>query len=156
MITVKSQLSKKQKSMVSSLLEELTDTYSDFYLTKNNLRLYIKENSELMFESLKNGDRIAFDEEKGIIFIHGWSDNANRHYIKILSNNLQNADKLLKVMLWTLGNTDLFAKIKKNNPIKSILEKNGWEFRGDRGKEVLLYRKGIIKQERVLKENSHA
>ncbi len=152
MITVKGQLSKKEQLIVSSLLEELTDTYSDFYLTKNNLRLYIKENSELMFESLKNGDKVTFSEENGIIFIHGWSDKANRHYIKILSKDQQSADKLIKVMLWKLGNIELFAKVKKNNPIKSVLEKNGFKFRGDRGKEVLLYRIGIIKSKVTLKE----
>ena len=87
MITVKGQLSKKEQAIVSNLLEEFTDDYSDFYITKNNLRLYIRENKDLFFESLKNGDRIAFDEENGVIFIHGWSDKATRHYIKILSSN---------------------------------------------------------------------
>ena len=62
--------------------------------------------------------------------------------IKILSKDQESAYKLIKVTLWNVGNIDLYAKIKKNNPIKEVLEKSGWKFKGDRGKEVLLYRKG--------------
>lgn len=143
MIIYKSgQLSKKERAIVSGLLEELTDTYIDFYLTKNNLRLYIKENSELMFEALKNGDKIIYEEELGIIFTTGWSDNFPRKFLKILAKDNHSAGKLVKRMLWELKNTDLYIKIKTNNPIKQILEENGFIFKGYRGKEILLMRIG--------------
>ncbi len=147
MITFKSgQLSTKDRNTVEAILQDLTDSYSDYYITKSNLRLFIKENMDILFESLKKGDKIAFSEEDGIIFIHGWSDGANRNYIKILSKDQESAYKLIKLTLWHLGDIDLYAKVKKNNPVKAILENSGWKFKGNRGQEVLLYRKGKIKE----------
>ena len=43
-------------------------------------------------------------------------------------------------MLWELKNTELYIKIKTNNPIKEVLEKNRFLFKGARGKEILLIR----------------
>ncbi len=143
MITVKGQLGQKEKQIVKELIEEIPDIYGDFYITKDNLRLYIRENLDLLFECLKFGDKIVFDEKYGIIFIYGWSDKSNRNYIKILSKDQQSADKLLKITLWNFGNIDLYAKIKLNNPIKEVLEKNNFSFLGNRGKEILLKRKAV-------------
>ena len=116
--------------------------YGDFYITRNNLRLYIKENKNLLFECLKKGDKIVFDEKRGIIFVTGWSDKAPRKYIKILSKDEESADKLLKIFLWQV-NCDVYAKVNKNNPVKKVLQRNNFKFVGDRGREILLYRKYI-------------
>lgn len=141
MIEVKSgELSKKNKQTILDSILELPDYYRDFYITKNNLRLYIKENIHLLYDCLKEGDKIIFNE-KGIVVIDGFSDKANRHYIKILSDNLKNTDKLIKVLLWHFRNIDLFTKVKKNNPVIKILKNNGWIFFGSRGREMLLLRK---------------
>ena len=142
MITVKTQLNKRELRDLSILLDELVDVYTDFYITRNNLRLYIKENKDLLFKCLKKGDKIAFDEKKGIIFATGWSDKASRKYLKILARDDESADKLLKIFLWHI-NCDIYIKVKKNNPIKKVLQRNNFRFAGDRGREILLLRKYI-------------
>jgi len=139
MIQFGTQISKKQRKIIENLLQEYTDDYSDFYITQSNLRLFIKENEHLLFEALKKGDKIVFGEE-GIAFVTGWSDKASRKYVKLLIKDTHSANKLLKVLLWNIK-TDLYIKIKKNNPLLEILKKNGFYFKGDRGKEILLVRK---------------
>jgi len=140
MAKLKNQLSKKDKIDLNILLQEIPDYYRDFYITKENLRLFIKENEELLYDSLKKGDKILFQENEGVIFIHGWSDKSDRKYIKILAKNDELGDKLLKYIIWEID-CDLYAKVKKNNPIREILQKNSFIFAGDRGKEVLLCKK---------------
>lgn len=142
MIQFGTQLSKKQRKSVESILQEYIDEYRDFYITKENLRLFLQENEELLFEALKKGDKIAFSEEDGIVYVTGYSDNFPRKYLKILSKDLTSADRLLKILLWNLK-TDLYVKIKIKNPILSVLQKNGFIFKGSRGREILLMRKYI-------------
>ena len=140
MIYFKQQVSKKEKKLIESILGEFTDLYGDFYITKDNLRLFIKENIHLLYECLKKGDKITFSEEEGIIFITGWSDKAPRKYLKILAKNEHCADRLLKATLWRIDE-DLFIKLKKNNPLIRVLENNNFRFLGNRGKEILFCRK---------------
>jgi hypothetical protein len=143
MLKVKSTLSIKDKKVVENILAELTDIFGDFYITKNNMRLYIKENKSLLFECLRKGDKIVFDEDgQGLAIITGWSDKAPRKYIKILSKDLKITDKLLKIIDWNIPE-DVYIKIKKNNPIKPILLKNKYKFIGDRGKEILFMKEGV-------------
>ncbi len=141
----KGKLQKKEKHELGIFIKDLSDTYSDFYITRNNLRLYIKENTDLLYTCLEKGDRMSFSEEKGIAFITGFSDKAERKYLKVLAKDDQSADHLLKALLWQVD-YDLFAKIKKNNPIRQILQRNNFKFIGDRGKEVLLIRKYIPRE----------
>lgn len=140
MIQFGTQISKKQRKSVEAILQEYTDEYRDFYITKSNLRLFIKENEHLLFEALKKGDKISFGSEDGIIFVTGWSDNSPRKYLKILAKDDKSADRLLKILLWNVK-TDLYIKIKKNNPVLSVLQKNSFVFKGSRGREILLTRK---------------
>jgi len=134
------QASKKELSIINDILENFIDTYSDFYITRKNLRLFIKENKDLLFDCIKKGDKIIYAEEKGIIFITGYSDKADRKYIKILAKDEESADYLIKVMGWHTEKEKLFAKVKKNNPIRRVLQRNNFTFCGDRGKEILLVR----------------
>ena len=138
MINYKTGYSKKEKSEISGLLMDLTDVYSDFYVTKNNLRLFIKDNPDILFDSLKQGDYISYDN-KGMALVVGFSDGAKRKYLKVLTEKPEDVEKYLKVILWNTK-IDLYCKIKKNNPVKGILLKNGFQFFGGRGIEVLLKR----------------
>jgi len=142
MLQIKGKLKKKEEFQVETLLSELTDYYGDFYITRNNLRLFIKENIHLLFECLSKGDKIVYNDHEGIVLLTGYSDKAPRKYIKILSRDDSSADKLLKILIWQTD-CDLWAKIKKNNPIKRVLQNNNFKFAGDRGKEILLKRQFI-------------
>ncbi len=136
------QLSKKEKKIINSILDDCRDDYRDAYITKNNLRLFIKENIELVYDGLKKGDKISYEDNAGFIYLFGWSDKASRKYLKILTIDDETTNRLLKTLHWNVRE-DLWVKIKKNNPVKRILERNGFRFAGDRGKELLLYRKYI-------------
>ena len=143
MIKYKSgKLSKKDTNIIKDILTDVTDVYGDGYITRNNLRLFLKENTDLLFDGVEKGDKIVYDENKGLIFITGWSDKANRKYIKVLAKNEESADHLLKIVGWHTTEV-LWAKVKKNNPIRRILQKNGFCFAGDRGKEILMCRNNI-------------
>lgn len=145
-------LSKKEEIIILTHLEEIEDAFRDFYITKNNLRLFLKDNPELLSESLKAGDKLVYGDEEGLIFITGWSDNSPRKYVKILAIDGNSADRLLKAMAWEIK-TDLYIKIKKNNPLLAILKKNNYRFIGDRGLEVLLCKKYIPQNNN--KERNH-
>lgn len=139
MIVFKNGLSQKEKKDISATLEDLVDLYGDFYITKNNLRLYIKENQDVLFDSIKKGDKIVFSDD-GIAVVIGFSDNMNRKYVRILGRDEKSIVDLLKVINWNLK-CDLYLKIKKNNPLRKIAESQGFKFAGGRGKEVLLSRR---------------
>ncbi len=145
-------LSKKEETTVFTFLQEIEDTFRDFYITKNNLRLFLKDNPELLSESLKNGDKIVYGNEEGLILVIGWSDKAERKYVKILALDENSADRLLKAMVWHIK-TDLYIKLKKTNPLLAVLKRNNYHFLGDRGLEVLLCRKYISKEN---KERNYA
>lgn len=140
MTNFKTNILEVEKKEIDSVLQEVSDIYSDFYITKDNLRFFIKENSEFLYDNLKKGDKIAYNE-KGIMFITGWSDNSRRIYIKVLSEDEQTIDQLLQVVLWNVQ-CDLWIKIKKNNPCNQVFQNNGFKFFGSRGKEILLCKEG--------------
>lgn len=140
MIIFKQIVSRKEKEQIKGIVGDLDDYHGDFYLTKNNLRLFIKENMDLLFESLKRGDKVAFSNDDGIAIVTGWSDKSDRKYVKVLAKDNNSADRLLKILSWNVKQ-DMWIKIKKNNPIKTILSKNNFRFVANRGKEILFTRK---------------
>lgn len=141
MIEIKQTLSKKDESKVKDIVNEIKVPYeieSDFYYTKNRLRLYIRENLPSFFKTLRKGNYIIFCDT-GIAVITGISDKFPRKYVKILSDTIT-AKKLLKIIAWNVK-TELYCKIKKDNPLKEPLLKNGFRFCAGRGKEILYVRK---------------
>lgn len=143
MILIKSQLSKKDKKIVESILSELVDIYGDFYITQNNLRLPIRENLNLLYKLLREGDKIIFEEDgESIAVILGYAEKSSRKYLRILSKNNKTLDKLLKGIDWNITD-DIYCKIKKKNYTKEILLKNKYKFIGNRGSEVLLVKQGV-------------
>ena len=144
MITVKTQRpSKKEFQTLERILQEYSDIYRDFYMTKGNLRLFIRENFHLFQKCLKAGDKVSFDETRGIAFITGFSDNAPRKYLKVLCNDIADATHLTKSLI-AKTNCDLWCKIKQNNPLTKALIRNGFIHYKNRGREILFYRKANI------------
>jgi hypothetical protein len=139
MLEIKQYLKIREKIDIIILMEELKDFYGDFYLTKNNLRLYIKENLESLFKTIKKGDKVIIGKE-GLAIITGYADHNPRKYVKLLTKDLIVAEKLLKFINWNFE-IELYAKLKRNNPLLNSFYKNGFNFCGGRGKEVLIMRK---------------
>ena len=135
-------LNKQDKEKIDYILNEIVDIYGDFYTTKNNIRLMLRDNSHILYEDLKKGDKIVYADE-GILFVTGFSDNARRKYVKILSDSESNASKLIRFLNLQLTDIELYVKIKKENPILKSFQTKGFKFVGDRGKEILLCRKPI-------------
>jgi len=152
-----SQLSEKEEKIIETLISDISDIYRDFYVTKNNLRLYIRENIHILFDCLKYGDKIVYSNEDGLAIVTGYSDNSNRKYLKILAKSEKSVERLLKVLLWNVK-CDLWIKLKQNNPLINILTSkddykgNNLKFiiKGYRGKEVLL-----LKSNKFNKDNSY-
>ena len=140
----KSRLIKKEIVKITEMVQELHDYFGDFYLTKNNLRLFIKENISLLFEGLKAGDKICYSKDS-IIIVTGFSDKNNRKYIKLLVKSEAVANDLLHMLSWNLK-CSLWAKLKVRNPLVKTLQENKFVFYANRGKEILLVRKYINKE----------
>lgn len=149
MITFKTGLAKNEVSYIKSIVDDIVDTYSEFYITKNNLRLMIKDNFDVLLDCLKKGDKIAFDDI-GLAIVTGYSDKSPRKYLKILVKDLKHVDPLLKILFWNVKEKEVYIKLKNNNPLKELLLSrpckrengrllySGFEFVGGRGKESLL------------------
>jgi len=133
-------LSKKEKDVLRWIVSSIPDTNQDFYITKDNQRIFLDINNlSLLYNCVRHGDRIIYSEEEGLICVLGFSDENHRKYIKILAKDNYAASKLLKVLFWNVKN-DLWIKIKKSNPLNYVLKENKFLFRGSRGKEILLCR----------------
>jgi len=143
----KSRLTKQEKEIITEMVQEIPDYFSEFFVTKNNLRLFLKENISLLFEGLKNTNKIAYEDNKGIILVTGFDDDSSRKYIKFLVKDDKSANDLLQVLNWNLT-CDLWCKIKTRNPLIEVLKANGFIFFAFRGKEILLVRK-CIKKEKI-------
>jgi hypothetical protein len=159
MIIIKEGYGKKDKSVIECILCDTVDLMGEFYLTKDNVRIYLRDNPEILLSCLNKGDKWVYDEEslKGMGFVTGWSDKSPRKYVKLLTNDEKLADKLLKVISWNVK-SELYAKLKKNNKLIKIFNKNGYQFRGDRGSEILLCKQYIARPERTIskeKDNEH-
>lgn len=120
------------------------DIYQDFYITLNNGRKFFNDFDTVKFYFSKlNFGEIGFNSDKGYLLTWGNFGKSNRRFIKLLVKDLDAARDLLTIFLYKFGNKDFYAKLKKNNPIVKIMLSKGFIFSGDRGLEVLLYRKGI-------------
>lgn len=154
MLVCKEGMNKKEKRFVEYVLSDVCDLYSDFYCTKDNVRIPLRDNPDILFKYLGKGDVIVYEEdnEAGIGLVTGWSDKAYRKYVKLLTRDEHLASNLLKIINFS-ANIDLYAKLKKNNPLIKIFQRNGYSFKGDRGSEILLMRKYIYHPQKEYKKD---
>ena len=135
MINFKDKLNREEKNEIRSILDNYQDYYSDFYVTNNNMRIFLKENLSELFDAInKKKDRIVYDES-GVILTYGLNTKY-RTYLKIIGDDVEG---LLKALLWNV-NGELYIKVKKTNPIVNLLNKYDFKVAGYRGKELLLKR----------------
>ena len=138
------------------------DPFSDFYITKNNKRLYLtdlKIAKQVFNECLKRGNKAFIKEESGLIkailLIVGYCDKSERKYIKVLSKNKQDFQDLFSYLQWQ-DLKNLFIKSRNNNKnfVKYdekinrykpsyILRKSGFSIIAVRDREILLKREYI-------------
>jgi len=148
---------------------------SDFYITRNNRRLYLNDLSvakSVFNDCLKHGDKCYIKEDNNqivaIMLITGYKDGFDRKYLKLLVKSKNDCRDLFRYLQWQkLKN--LFIKSRKNNTnfvryderLKNnprtqgfkasyLARKTGFEIIVVRDKEILLkkeeYRHGYNKQ----------
>lgn len=125
----------------SSLLNFIKEYVSDnFYITYNNERKRVTDEITLK-KFIKETKSLLIIEEKGDIkgIIGIWKSfgDIERFYVKLNATDEKIADSLLTVLLWN-NRKYLHVKIKKDSIFLKVFKNKGFEFRGDRGSEVLL------------------
>jgi len=135
----------KQKNLedLIEFFDRVNDIYSDFYITKEKNRLFFKNNWELIEKTLKYQEvyGIYNSELKGLLIII--RDKGYRPYVKLLSENSKYTIDLLKFLKWNFIEVDLYFKLKKGNPLSEQIKRTGFTMIGDRGKELLFFKKRI-------------
>ena len=151
MIILKQGCNQKEKRTIENILSETVDLFGDFYCTKDNMRISIRDNSDLLFNYLKKGSQVIYDvnKENGMALI--LKEKGFRTYIKILTKDYFLACDFLKVINWHIKE-DVYVKLHKNNLLIKAFQKNGYSFIGNRGMETLLMRKYISRPERPIKK----
>lgn len=133
-------LNQEQKTKVTQIVNKITDYSGDFYITQNNLRLYIRENLEILFNLLDKGDKIVINHD-AIGIIVGHAEKTKRKYVKLLSNDKKTADEILQLIILD-SDEDLWVKIKNNNSLLDVFKNNGFFYYKNRGAETL-FKKSI-------------
>jgi hypothetical protein len=165
MLKTKQFLSKQEKFEIKVLINECQDIYGEFYLTKSKLRLFIKENIESLWKTLKDGDQIIYGED-AVAILTGYAEKTieiidnitnlkkiipSRHYLVLLAKDEKNVNKLLKYATEKFRNINIYSKVKKDNPVLKCFYNAGFIFLHGRGKELLVYKKAEIKPEFIFR-----
>lgn len=138
----------KSKHFLSTLLFIQNHSDSDFYITENNIRKFNFTERELR-KLFRICTHTYLVEEKGEIagLILVWKSTGGdikRYFVKINAINTDIARQLITILLWH-QEKDLYIKIKKNSKFTEIFKEKGFVFKGDRGRELLLFRAYIPK-----------
>jgi len=133
----------KNKIDIYDFLSRVSDRYEDFYLTKNKERKFLKNNWSLIKKVLEK-------QEVYGVFNHGLKaimilvrEKGFRPYVKLLAENSKYTIDLLKYLKWNFAEVDLYFKLKKENPLSEQIKKTGFTMIGDRGRELLFFKKGM-------------
>lgn len=110
-----------KKTDLSNFIYFCVKRDSDFYITRNNRRLYLtilKVAKSVFNDCMKNGEKCFIKENNnqivGIMLITGFKDNFERKYLKILANSKDDSRDLFRYLQWQKIK-NLFIKTKKNN-----------------------------------------
>jgi hypothetical protein len=133
----------QNKIDIYDFLFRINDRYEDFYLTKNKERKFLKNNWSLIENILEKQEVYGLDSNglKAIMIIV--RDKGFRPYVKLLAENSKYTIDMLKFLKWNYFEVDLYFKLKKENPLSEQIKKTGFIKIGDRGKELLFFKKGM-------------
>jgi len=127
---------------VFEFIKRVKDKYEDMYITENKERIFLKDLK--IIEKLLRFQEVYVLEEKeikGILLIY--RSKGFRPYVKLLVENSKYTIDLLKFLKWNYFEKDLYAKFKKENPLSTMIIKTGFIKIGDRGRELLFFKKGL-------------
>jgi hypothetical protein len=133
----------KKRNFIGLLDFLKTNRSSDFYITEQNIRYFANDEKSLN-KILNNSKFVYVQEEKGDIIgiVLVWcsiGNNIKRYFVKLNAINGEIARNLLTVLSWNCFN-ELYIKVRKDSPFVNVLKEKGFNFRGDRGREILLHR----------------
>jgi len=133
----------RNKIDVYEFLSRVNDYFEDFYITKEKERHFLKNNLLLIEKILQHQECYGIFNNglKAILIVV--RDKGYRPYIKLLAENSKYTIDLLKFLKWTYFEKDLYAKFKKENPLSTMIIKTGFSKVGDRGRELLFFKKGM-------------
>jgi hypothetical protein len=128
---------------IINFLLELNDRYEDFYLTIDKERKFLKNNWSLIKKILKYQECYGYFDDglKGLLIVY--RSKGFRPYLKILTVDYTATNSLMKFFVWNRNDIEIFCKLKIDNPIVNAIKKFGFFIKGNRGKEVLLIKKGF-------------
>jgi len=133
------------------------DPYSDFFITKDNKRLYLTNiaNAKLAFDDcIKRGNKCFIKEEKGeikaVLLVVGFKDKFDRKYVKVLAKSKRDTLDLFSFLQWQdLDNLFMKVKVSNTNFVRYdernkrykpsyVLRKSGFSVISIRDREALL------------------
>jgi len=138
-------LNTRNKTDLHWLVEFLNENNNyDFYLTKDNSRLYIRDIQTLKLLFRESID-VYYQKEKGmfvgiILLWRSAGGGKSRFFVKVVANNKHIARDLLTVLLWNTT-MELYVKIRKDSEFLQVFKSKGFKFKGGRGVQILLQRK---------------
>jgi len=136
-------LKRKHKMDIHDFLSKINDKYEDFYFTENKERKFLKNNWSLIEKILIKQEVYGIFNNglKGLLII--FREKSFRPYVKLLTENSKHNIDFLKFLKWNFFEVDLYMKLKKENPLSEQIRKTGFIKVGDRGREVLFFKKGL-------------
>ncbi len=140
-------LNKCTKIDAIDIMEFLTEHFDyDFYFTVDNNRIYVTTEESLK-QLLKDSRHVYTLREKGdllgiVLLWKSKGGGVERYYVKLSASSLDNAQKLLSVLLWNIDK-EVFVKLRKDSKYLYVYKNKGFRFQGSRGVQVLLQRKKV-------------
>jgi hypothetical protein len=98
------------------------DNYSDFYITKNNKRIFLNNPivaKKVFNDCIKRGEKCYVKEEgneiKALLLIIGYKEKDERKYLKILTQSKNDVKDLFSYLIWQKLPSNIFIKVHKKN-----------------------------------------
>lgn len=127
---------------VYEFVQRVKDRFQDFYITHDNQRLFLTDFKAIKKLLEKQEVYSVYDKGvKGLMIIY--KEKGFRPYIKLLTETRRAESSLIKYLMMNFSEQDLYIKVKKENPLAKYIKYFGFIQTGDRGLEILLFRKGI-------------
>jgi hypothetical protein len=133
----------QNKIDVYEFLSRINDRYEDTYITVNKERKFLKKDWSLIEKVLEKQEVYGLFQNglKAIMII--FKEKGFRPYVKLLAENSKYTIDMLKFLKWNFFEKDLYMKLKKENPLSEQIKKTGFVMIGNRGRELLFYKKGM-------------